>query len=59
MFGKNDTSNIAWAGNPTGRMSTPAEIANWELFMVSDMGNMVVGDTFYVSGGSGTICLDK
>lgn len=59
MLGKNDTSDIACTGNPTGRMSTPAEIANWALFMVSDMGNMVVGDTFYVSGGSGTICLDK
>ena len=59
MLGKVDTSNIAWPGNPTGRMSTPAEIANWILFMVSDMGNMVVGDTFFVSGGSGTICLDK
>lgn len=59
MLGKNDTSDIAWTGNPTGRMSTPAEIANWALFMVSDIGNMVVGDTFYISGGSGTICLDK
>lgn len=59
MLGKNDTSDIAWEGNPTGRMSTPAEIANWALFMVSDMGNMIVGDTFYISGGSGTICLDR
>lgn len=59
MLGKNDTSDITWSGNPTGRMSTPAEIANWALFMVSDMGNMIVGDTFYVSGGSGTICMDK
>lgn len=59
MLKKNDTSDIAWTGNPTGRMSTPAEIANWALFMVSDIGNMVVGDTFYVSGGSGTVCIDK
>ena len=59
MLGKNDTRDIAWSGNPTGRMSTPREIANWALFMVSDMGNMIVGDTFYVSGGSGTICLDR
>lgn len=57
MLGKNDSSDIAWPGNPTGRMSTPAEIANWALFMVSDLRNMVVGDTFFVSGGSGTICL--
>lgn len=59
MLGKHDSNDIAWSGNPTGRMSTPAEIANWAVFMVSDMGNMVVGDTFFVSGGSGTICLDK
>lgn len=59
MLGKTDLDDITWAGNPTGRMSTPAEIANWAVFMVSDMGNMVVGDTFFVSGGSGTICLDK
>lgn len=59
MLGKNDPSDIAWSGNPTGRMATPAEIANWAVFMASDMGNMVVGDTFFVSGGSGTICLDK
>lgn len=59
MLGKTDANDITWAGNPTGRMSTPAEIANWAVLMASDMGNMVVGDTFYVSGGSGTICLDK
>ena len=59
MLGKNDSSDICWPGNPTGRMSTPSEIANWAVFMVSDMGNMVLGDTFFVSGGSGTICFDK
>lgn len=59
MLDKNDSNDIAWPGNPMGRMSTPSEIANWAVFMVSDMGNMVVGDTFFVSGGSGTICLDK
>lgn len=59
MLEKNDSNDISWPGNPTGRMSTPAEIANWAVFMASDMGNMVVGDTFFVSGGSGTICLDK
>ena len=59
LLGKTDTSDIAWPGNPTGRMCTSAEIANWIVFMVSDMGKMVIGDTFFVSGGSGTICLDK
>lgn len=59
MLNREDENDIAWPGNPTGRMSTPAEIANWMVFMASDMGNMVVGDTFFVSGGSGTVCLDK
>lgn len=59
MLGKVDNSDIAWNGNPTGRMCTPSEIANWALFMVSNLGNMIVGDTFYISGGSGTICLDR
>ena len=59
MLGKQDTSDIRWEGNPTGRMSTPSEIANWAMLMVSDMGNMIVGDTFYVSGGSGTVCMDR
>ncbi len=58
MLNKTD-NDISWQGNPTGRMSTPAEIANWAVFMASDLGNMVIGDTFFVSGGSGTICLDK
>jgi len=59
MLGREKTNDVTWPGNPTGRMCTPAEIANWAVFLVSDMGNMVVGDTFFVSGGSGTICLDK
>lgn len=51
--------NITWPGNPSGRMCTPEEIANYAVFLVSELGDMVVGDTFYVSGGSGTICIDK
>ena len=27
------------------------------VFMVSGMGDMIVGDTFYMTGGSGTITL--
>lgn len=51
--------NIAWEGNPSGRVATPEEIANIALVMVSDMGTLIVGDTYFVSGGSGTICLDR
>lgn len=41
--------------SPSGRYAMPSEIANLAVFMVSDMGNMIVGDTFYMTGGSGTI----
>lgn len=54
-----NNENLSWEGNPTGRMCTPEEIANIAVIMVSDVGNMIVGDTYFVSGGSGTICLDK
>ncbi len=59
MLGKQGIEELAWAGNPTGRMATPQEIANWAVFLVSSMGDLVVGDTFFVSGGSGTVCLNK
>ncbi|MCI7643635.1 MAG: SDR family oxidoreductase [Lentisphaeria bacterium] len=59
MLNRGGMDDVYWPGNPTGRMSTPSEMANWAVFLVSDIGNMVVGDTFYISGGSGTICLDK
>ena len=51
--------DLEWNANPSGRMSTVEEIANLALFMVSDLGNGIVGDTFFLTGGSGTICIDK
>ena len=42
---------------PSGRFAVPEEIAQLAVFMVSDMGNLIVGDTFYMTGGSGTITL--
>lgn len=59
MLGHRPDSSIEWRGNPAGRMATPEEIANISCIMLSDMGNLIVGDTFFVSGGSGTICIDK
>lgn len=42
---------------PAGRMATVDEIANHALALVSEMGDMVVGSTLYVTGGSGvTTC---
>lgn len=47
--------NIFYFEQPSHRYSTPEEIANLAIFMVSSMGNMIVGDTYYITGGSGTI----
>ena len=36
----------------------PEEIANMAVFLVSDMGRMVVGDTVYMTGGSANLTID-
>lgn len=51
--------NLNWPANPSGRMSMPEEIAALALFMVGPQGDGVVGDTFFITGGSGTIDKEK
>lgn len=58
-FDKQQDINLYWDANPSGRVSTVEEIANLAVFLVSDLGNGVVGDTVFMTGGSGTICIDK
>lgn len=60
MLVKNKTKdkNINLPNNPSGRYVTPEEIANGAIFLVSDMGKMVVGDIMYMTGGSGIITVD-
>lgn len=57
MLNKQAGDSIYSATNPSGRFALPSEIASLATFMVSDMGNLIVGDTFYMTGGSGTISL--
>lgn len=60
MLGKNERDdNIYHPTVPAGRYAVPSEIVALATFMVSDMGNMIVGDTFYMTGGSGTITLHR
>lgn len=59
MLNFQEGQQINWEGNPSGRVAMPEEIANWAVFLVSDLGNLVVGNSLYVTGGSGTICIDK
>ena len=57
MIGMENSSDLLWPANPAGRVATPEEIGNMAVFMVSDSGKLIVGDTFYMTGGSGTISL--
>ena len=50
--------NLKLDSNPAGRYTTPEEIANGALFLVSDMGKMVVGDIIYMTGGAGIVTVD-
>ena len=57
MLIKNGDSCISNDNNLIGRFEMPSEIANLATFMVSNLGNMIVGDTVYISGGSGVISM--
>ncbi len=57
MLHKDEGDSIYNATCPSGRFAMPSEIAALATFMVSDMGDMIVGDTFYMTGGSGTVTL--
>ena len=59
MLGVEEGDSIYNEVNPSGRYAMPSEIAALAAFMVSDFGNLIVGDTFYMTGGSGTISLHK
>lgn len=57
MLGKKTEENLYNEKSIAKRFILPSEIANLAVFMVSDMANMVVGDTFYITGGSGIISM--
>ena len=41
-----------------GRYVMPEEIATLATMMVSSMGDMIVGDTYYMTGGSGVVTFE-
>ena len=53
-----DGSNLHHPGSPAKRYADPNEIANLAVFLVSDMGRMIVGETIYITGGVGTLSFD-
>lgn len=59
MLGKGNGDSIEKPESPCGRYAMPSEIAALAVFMVSDMGNLIIGDTYYMTGGSGLISLQN
>ena len=57
MLSKHEGDSIYEPFTPSKRYSTPEELASLAVFMVSGAGNMIVGDTVYMTGGSGTITM--
>lgn len=57
MLGKTEASSIDMPLQPSGRYALPEEIATLATYMVSDLGDLIVGDTFYITGGSGIVSL--
>lgn len=55
MLGRKEGDTLYTDCIPAKRFATPSEIGQLAVIMVSDMCNLVIGDTFYISGGSGTI----
>lgn len=59
MLGMKPTDDLSRLENPSRRVATPLEIANLAVILVSDYGNLIVGDTLYATGGSGIITLHR
>ncbi len=52
-----EPGNLAYP-NTMRRAQTPEEIANLAVFLASDLGNSIIGDTVFMTGGSGIIDRD-
>lgn len=48
-----DSGELSYPYNPTGRVVTPREVAQWSMYLVSDLGRYAVGSTFALTGGNG------
>lgn len=51
-------NDISKYQGPITRFIMPEEIANFAVFLTSDMGRMIVGDVLYITGGIGTTTID-
>lgn len=55
LVGFREGDSIQTSENKPGRYIMPEEVAYYAKLLVSDLGDMIVGDTLYISGGRGTV----
>lgn len=55
MMGKKEGDTLFNVTNPAGRCASAEEIANLALFLVSSMGELMIGETYLISGGGGNL----
>ena len=58
MLKADEDKNLYHPTNPSGRFTTPGEIANLAVFLISDMGRQIVGDIIYMTGGAAVTTFD-
>lgn len=58
MLGQYDTSDLTLPQSPIGRYIHPKEIASMAVFLLSNNGRSIVGDTIYMTGGAGMLTFD-
>lgn len=59
MIHMENSDELNWPANPTGRVCTAEEIGELAVFLLSESGKYIIGDTIFMSGGSGNINIDK
>lgn len=50
--------DLYYKNAPSERFADPMEVANLAVFLISDMGRMIIGETVCISGGCGTLTFD-
>lgn len=53
-----DGTDLKYDIAPAGRYTDPIEVANLAVYLVSDLGRMIIGDTVCISGGCGNLTYD-
>ncbi len=51
----NNGDSIFTSQNPIERYTMPSEVAEYAILLMSDLGNTIIGDTIYMSGGRGIV----